>query len=235
MFRQLYVGATGMSALEKDMVTITNNVANSKTVGYKKSRVEMENIFPQVLAEAVTNMDLGSSQPAGIELGSGVRVVGTPKDFSQGAIEVTDNELDIAVNGTGFFMFRTSNDEIAYSRAGNLNRDNYGNIVDPNGNLLEPGFVIPEETASVRIAADGTVSITLSGETSENEIGQITLASFPNPSGLESIGNNLYTQTIASGDPLIGEANSDHYGAVSQYALESSNVDIISSDALYCP
>ncbi|MDD5457747.1 MAG: flagellar hook-basal body complex protein, partial [Candidatus Margulisbacteria bacterium] len=175
MIRQFYVGASGMSALEKAMVNITNNVSNSKTVGYKSTKTELENMFPQVLEKAVLQRENNTTKPADIELGSGVRIVATPKDFRQGAISVTNNQFDVAINGDGFLVFQTANGETAYSRAGNLNRDSLGNLVDPNGNILQPQIVIPDNTDTVRIATDGTVYVTLNQETQERIIGQIQL------------------------------------------------------------
>jgi len=227
MLRQFYVGATGMSAFEKAMINITNNVSNSKTVGYKATRTEMENIFPQVLSQAVQRQADNATEPAGIELGAGVRIVSTPKDFRQGAIAVTNNEFDVAINGEGFLVFQTANDEIAYSRAGNLNRDSAGNLVDPNGNILQPQIIIPDNTDTVRIASDGSVFVTLNQETIEREMGQIQLAKFVNPAGLESIGGNLFKETVASGEAALGIAGEENFGTISQYAVESSNVDII--------
>ncbi|OGI09091.1 MAG: flagellar basal-body rod protein FlgG [Candidatus Margulisbacteria bacterium GWF2_35_9] len=227
MLRQFYVGATGMAAFEKAMINITNNVSNSKTVGYKSTRTEMENIFPQVLDRAIVRREENSNEPAGIELGSGVRIVSTPKDFRQGAIAVTNNEFDVAINGEGFLVFQTPNEELAYSRAGNLNRDSEGNLVDPNGNMLQPQIIIPDNTDTVRISSDGTVFVTLNQETIEREVGQIRLAKFVNPSGLESIGGNLFKETVASGEAALGIAGEENFGSISQYAIESSNVDII--------
>ncbi len=226
MLRQFYVGATGMASFEKIMTNITNNVSNSKTVGYKSTRTELENLFPQILAKALAKQD-GATPPADLELGSGVRIVSTPKDFRQGAISVTNNEFDVAINGEGFLTYKTANGEIAYGRAGNLNRDSEGSIVDPNGNILQPQISIPENTDKVRIASDGNVYVTLNQETQERAIGQIQLAKFMNPAGLESIGGNLYRQNTSSGDPVLGIPGQDNFGTISQFSLESSNVDII--------
>lgn len=228
MIRQFFVGATGMTALERDMINITNNISNSKTIGYKSTRTDMESIFPQVLDRAVQRLD-EFNKPSNIELGSGVKIVATPKDFSPGTISVTNNEFDLAINGNGFFVFRLPNDEIAYGRAGNLNLDNTGQLVDPNGNILDPGIIIPDGTNTVRVASDGMVFITFTGETEESFVGQIRLAKFINPAGLESIGNNLYKQTVASGEPRISDPGTDNLGTISQFAIESSNVDIIGS------
>lgn len=227
MFRQLFVGATGMDALEKDMTVITNNVANSKTVGFKKSRVEMENLFPQILEEAVTDVDSNSHKPAGIEYGTGVRVVATPKDFAAGTIEVTSNPLDLAINGDGFFAVRTPDGELAYTRAGNFHRDDLGNVVDPNGHILQPSIVIPEEATSIRISPDGSVLVKIGNSLEETMVGQLSISKFPNASGLESIGQNLFRETSASGQATEGIPTRDGFGTVAQYSLEGSNVDIV--------
>ncbi len=228
MLREFYVGASGMSTFEKLMVNITNNVSNSKTVGYKSTRTELENIFPQVLEKAIAKKESeAAGKPAGIELGAGVRIVSTPKDFRQGTIAVTNNEFDIAINGEGFLSYKTANGDVAYGRAGNLSRDSEGNLVDANGNILQPQIVIPNNTQTVRIASDGNLFVTLNQETQERLVGQIQLAKFVNPSGLESIGGNLYKQTVASGEAVTGIPGQENFGTISQYSLESSNVDII--------
>ena len=217
-----------MSSFEKMMVNITNNVSNSKTVGYKSTRTEMENLFPQILEKAISKRDGNSNnKPGDMEIGSGVRIVSTPKDFRQGAIAVTNNEFDVAINGEGFLVFKLANGETAFGRAGNLNRDSEGNIVDPNGNILQPQISIPDNTNSIRISSDGYVYVTLNQETQERQIGQIQLAKFINPSGLESIGGNLYKETVSSGEYVTGIPGQDNFGTISQYSIESSNVDII--------
>ena len=217
-----------MASFEKIMTNITNNVSNSKTVGYKSTRTELENLFPQILNKVIAKQgEAQGTQPADLELGAGVRIVATPKDFRQGAISVTNNEFDVAINGEGFLMFKTANGDMAYGRAGNLSRDSEGNIVDPNGNILQPQITMPPNTDKVRIGSDGSVFVTLNQETQERTIGQIELAKFMNPAGLESIGGNLYSQNVASGDPVMGIPGQNNMGSLSQFSLESSNVDII--------
>lgn len=227
MFRQLHVGATGMEALEKDMIVITNNVSNSKTLGFKRSRVEMENLFPQILDEAVSQVDSDTMKKSAIEYGSGVRVVGTPKDFSQGAIETTSNPLDLAVNGDGFFAVRKTDGNLAFTRAGNFHMDNEGNMVDVNGHILDPGIIFPDNTTSTKITQDGAIYIKTVDNNIETMIGQITVHNFDNPSGLESIGQNLYQATDSSGEAREGIPGVDGNGVIAQYSLESSNVEII--------
>lgn len=233
MFQPLYVAATGLDAFEQEMTSITDNLANASTVGFKSGRTEFESLFyiektfQDELVEAVMAQEgMGRNMP--VEFGTGVRIAGTPKDFTQGTIEITNNPLDLAVQGEGFFQVKLADGTIAYSRAGNFHMDDEGNIVDPNGHLLEPEIVIPQGTTAVTIRRDGTVWVSVNNEVTSTEIGQITLARFVNPVGLESIGQNLFRATDASGDPMLGYGTEDGFGAVSQYSLEASNVDVIS-------
>jgi flagellar basal-body rod protein FlgG len=233
MFEPLYVAATGMNVFEDEMVDITNNLANASTVGFKKGRVEKESLFT---IERTFQSELrdqmikqGVSPTFGpMEYGSGVRVAATTKDFSQGTIEVTNNQLDIAIQGNGFFQFSMPDGTFAYGRAGNLHADNEGNLVDPNGRKLEPGIVLPEGTTKVVIRQDGTVLASVNNSIDTQEIGQIALVKFFNPAGLKSVGQNMFVETEASGVPTIGVANQEGFGAINQYALEGSNVDVIS-------
>ena len=232
MFQPLYVAATGMNAFEEEMIDITNNLSNAKTVGFKKGRTEMESLFylektfKKQLEEAMAKREISPFSP--VEFGTGVRIVATPKDFTQGTIEVTNNPLDISISGDGFLQFRMPDGTLAYSRAGNFHVDNEGNIVDPNGHLLDPNLVLPEGTTSVTIKANGLVLVSVAGKTEQDEIGQITLAKFTNPAGLKSLGQNLYQETTASGIPLTGLPGDEGFGTLSQFSLEASNVDVIS-------
>lgn len=231
MFQPLYVAATGLSAMQDDMLNITNNLANAQTIAYKKTRTEMESLFyieksfKDTLYEAMSGTD---TPPVNVEYGTGVRVAATAKDFSQGSIEITNNPMDVAINGAGLLQYQMPDGSMAYGRAGNLHMDNEGNLVDPNGHILEPQIVIPDGTTSVVIQQDGTVLVAVNNETDYSEVGQINLARFTNPAGLKSIGQNLYQETDASGAPMIGIPGQDGYGSVNQYSLEQSNVDVIS-------
>lgn len=231
MFQPLYVAATGLSALQDEILDITNNLANAKTVAFKKGRTEMESLsyidksFKDVLYQAMSGTE---TPPVNVEHGTGVRVASTPKDFTQGSIETTNNPLDIAIQGEGFFQLKMPDGTIVYSRAGNFHIDNEGNLVDPNGRLLDPSIVFPEGTTSVTITQDGTVLVAVNNEMSMSEIGQISLARFTNPAGLKSIGQNLYEATEASGQPSVGIATEEGFGTISQFSLEQSNVDVIS-------
>jgi flagellar basal-body rod protein FlgG len=231
MFQPLYVAATGLSAMQDEILDITNNLANAKTVAFKKGRAEMESLFyieksfKDVLYEEMSGYE---TPPVNVEYGTGVRVASTPRDFTQGTIEVTNNPLDVAIKGEGFFQFTMPDGTAAYGRAGNLHMDNDGNLVDPNGHKLEPEIVLPEGTTSVSIRQDGAVLVAVNNESDFSEIGQISLARFTNPAGLKGAGQNLYVATESSGEPSIGIAGEDGFGTINQFALEQSNVDVIS-------
>lgn len=233
MFEPLYVAATGMNVFEDEMVDITNNLANASTVGFKKGRTEKESMF--TIEKTFQNelrdqmLKQGITPPFGtIDYGTGVKISGTPKDFSQGTMQTTSNPLDIGIQGEGFLQFTLQDGTIVYGRAGNLHVDNEGNIVDPNGHRLEPAIQIPTGTTRVVIKQDGTVNVSINNSIDLTEIGQINLARFYNPNGLKSIGQNLYGSTPSSGDPIIGTANQEGYGSINQFSLEGSNVDVIS-------
>lgn len=233
MFQPLYVAATGLDTFENEILNITNNLSNAKTVAYKKDRTEMESLFfvdktfKQRLSDAQAMQDdlIPSVSP---EFGTGVRVTATTKDFSQGAMEVTNKPLDIAIQGDGFFQFKMPDGSAAYSRAGNLHSDNEGNLVDPNGRILDPALTLPSGTTAIVIRTDGMVYASVNNSLTPTEVGQINLVRFPNPAGLSSIGQNLYAATAASGDAILGTAGQDGYGSINQYSLESSNVEVLS-------
>jgi flagellar basal-body rod protein FlgG len=227
MFKQFHVAATGMNAMEKDLVTITNNVSNVKTTGFKKSRVELETLFPEILENAVKDTET-TYEKNNVELGSGVRVVGTPKDFSSGTIEVTNNSLDIAVQGEGLLKFRLPDGSVAYSRAGNLHKDSDGRLVNISGYPMEPEIQIPDTATNVLITTAGTVYVQENNQINQTQVGQIEMVKFVNPSSLKSIGGNLYVETAASGLAIDGMPEEDGFGQIAQFSLESSNVDIVS-------
>ena len=232
MFQPLYIAATGLNSFEDEMIDVTNNLANAKTPAFKKGKTEMESLFyleKTFQKRLEDEMGGGGVKPyAPVEFGTGVRISATPKDFSQGTIEITNDPFDLAIQGEGFFQFRMPDGTATYGRAGNLHVDNEGNLVDPNGRLLEPNITIPDRATSVSIGQDGTVLVTMDNDKTQVEIGQITIARFVNPSGLAAIGQNLFAATPSSGDPLIGVANEQGFGYIQQYAMESSNVDVVS-------
>ena len=219
MFQPLYVAATGLSAMQDEILNVTNNLANAQTVAYKKGRTEMESLFyieksfKDMLYEAMAGSE---TPPVNIEFGTGVRIASTPKDFTQGSIEITNKPLDLAIEGEGFFQVGMPDGTTAYARAGNLHIDSDGNMVDPNGHILQPEIVFPETATSILIQQDGTVFVAVNNENSYSEIGQINLARFTNPVGLKSVGQNLYQSTEASGEPLIGIPGEESFGLVRQ-------------------
>ena len=227
MFRPFYIAATGMDAFQTDLESIIDNVSNAQTTSFKRSRIEFANLFPKVLEQAVSETETGEIAQEPVQLGSGVKIVGSPRDFSQGNITITNNPLDLAIQGDGFFQFMLPGGNLAYGRAGNLHRDNEGMLVDSVGNILEPQIRLPEETTGIVINQDGTIFVQQNNQANQQEIGQITLVSFANPAGLESIGDNLYTETAASGSSVQGIPGRDNLGELTQYSLESSNVDVV--------
>ncbi len=230
MFQPLYVAATGLNAFQDEMTDITNNLSNARTVGFKKGRTEKESMFytekdfSKYLSDAITDQNAVKAT----EYGTGVRVVSTPKDFTQGSIETTGNPLDVAIEGEGFFQLKMADGTNVYSRAGNFHADNEGNIVDPNGRLLDPPIVLPQGTTSVLIKTDGTVYAATNNSLSMSQVGQISLAKFANPSGLKALGQNIYAASASSGEPIIGSAGDEGFGSIQQSSLEQSNVDVVS-------
>jgi len=231
MFQPLYVAATGLSALQDQILAITNNLANAKTVAFKKERTESESLFfvqksfQDKLYEAMSGND---TPPVSVEYGTGVRIASTPSDFTQGSFETTSNPLDLAIKGEGFFQFKMPDGTLAYGRAGNLHLDDAGNLVDPNGHLLEPPIVVPQGTTSIVIRTDGTVLVAVNNQQDYSEIGQINLVRFTNQAGLKNLGQNLYQAATASGEPMVGVPGQENFGLINQYTLEQSNVDVIS-------
>ena len=231
MFQPLYVAATGLSAMQDEILSITDNLANAQTVGYKKGRAEMESLFyiqksfKDTLNAAMADSEIPSVD---VEYGTGVRVAATPRDFTDGTLETTKSPLDIAIQGEGFFAFKMADGTTNYGRAGNLHIDNNGNLVDPNGHKLDPEIMLPQGTTSVLISTDGMVQAAINNENTYTEVGQINLARFTNPSGLKSLGQNLFQASAASGEVTVGTAGQPGFGSINQYALEQSNVELIS-------
>lgn len=225
MFRSLHVAATGMVAQETNLDTISNNLANANTTGYKRQDTQFEDLIYQTVRPAGPGGGVGA--PAGVQLGSGARVVATSRQFSQGAMQQTDNPLDVAIEGAGFLAVNRVNGDVAYTRAGALRLDAQGRLVNVEGLPLEPAINIPIDSTNVTIGADGTVSATQAGQHTPTQLGQIQLVNFPNPAGLQAAGHNLFTLTGASGDPTSGTPGSNGLGSLMQGSLESSNVEVV--------
>jgi flagellar basal-body rod protein FlgG len=216
-----------MAAQETLLEGVSNNIANVNTNGYKKQRIEFQDLLYQTVRGPGTRTSSTTRSPTGIQLGSGVRVVGTSRTFEQGNILVTNNPLDVAIEGAGFFVVQQPDGSPAYTRAGALQKDAQGQLTTPEGYLLDPPLIIPQEASSITIGADGTVSAVLSGQAAPVELGQLTIASFVNPAGLNAQGKNLFTPSAASGEAQVGAPGESGRGALLQGALERANVDVV--------
>ncbi|MBY0384172.1 flagellar basal-body rod protein FlgG [bacterium] len=227
MIKSLHTAATGMQAQQTNMDTIANNIANTGTTGFKKTRAEFEDLLYQNIKEPGAATGLNAVAPTGVQVGLGVKTAATQKDFSLGSLKVTERDLDVAINGKGFLQMLKSDGTMAYTRNGELHRSADGRIVDFNGNVMQPEIVIPADSTSVVINQEGQVSVLTTGSEVPQVIGQIELATFVNPTGLKAIGGNLFVATAASGDPAVGNPNQGPYGSIGQRELESSNVNIV--------
>ncbi|MDW1613295.1 flagellar basal-body rod protein FlgG [Vibrio sp. Vb2853] len=227
MHSALWVSKTGMAAQDTKMTAISNNLANVNTVGFKRDRVVFEDLFYSIQRQPGAQVDQVNELPSGIQLGSGVRVVGTQKVFTQGNTQNTTQELDLAVMGQGFFQIENSDGQIMYTRNGQFHRNSEGLMVNSQGLPLEPQIQIPDNAVSFSVGVDGTVTTTTADDPTPQQLGQITLAKFINPAGLEAMGSNLFRETEASGpaDELI--AGADGAGIIKQGALEGSNVQVV--------
>ena len=227
MHPALYVSQTGLSAQDTKLSTISNNLANVGTVGYKRDDAVFQDLLYQIKRDPGTLTSQDSQLPSGLQLGTGVRVVGTVKEFSQGSMQVTERPLDMAISGRGMFQISLPDGSTAYTRDGRFQVNSDGQVVTANGHQLEPAITIPEGMNNITIGEDGVVTGTAAGETDLQDLGQIDLADFINPQGLKAIGNNLFRETDASGDPIVGTPGLDGIGNVSQGMLETSNVDVV--------
>jgi len=207
--------------------TIANNLANVNTTGFKSSKIEFQDLVYQTLKGNGNSQEMGAVLPTELQVGHGVRPIAIQKSFEQGNILPTSNPLDLSIEGEGFLQVSKPDGTILYTRDGSLKMSADGAIVTSDGYPLEPPITVPQDTSNVSIAKDGTVSVTLIGETQPQTLGQIELARFVNPAGLESLGQNLYKETTASGPPILAAPGADGMGQVSQGFLESSNVQIV--------
>jgi len=228
MVRALYSAASGMRAQEINLDNIANNLANANTVGYKSRRAQFQDLMYQSLLQPGAAAGQQTVVPAGLQLGLGTRPSSNEILFSQGAFSQTENPLDIVIQGRGFFQVRQPSGDLAYTRAGQFQLDKDGNIVTSNGNALEPQITIPADAQQVTIATDGTVTYTLPNQIASQQAGQIQLANFQNPAGLNSLGNGMYAPTDASGDATVGTpGGQEGIGSLLQGYVEQSNVSIV--------
>ena len=227
MHPALWIAKTGLDAQQTQMGVITNNLANVNTTGYKRGRAVFADLLYQTVRQPGAQSSQDSQLPSGLMLGTGVRPVATEKVFTQGNIVQTSNPLDLALNGRGFFQILLPDGTRAYSRDGSFQLSANGELVNSSGFAVDPGITIPEQTLSVTVGADGTVSALVSGEASPTEIGQLQLADFINPAGLQPMGENLFLETAASGNPQSGSPGENGLGTLVQGSLESSNVNVV--------
>ncbi|MFV3333491.1 flagellar basal-body rod protein FlgG [Pseudomonas sp. NY15437] len=227
MLPALWVSKTGLSAQDMNLTTISNNLANVSTTGFKRDRAEFQDLLYQIKRQPGANSTQDTQLPSGLQLGTGVRIVGTQKNFTAGSLQTTDNPLDMAVNGRGFFQVLTPDGTVAYTRDGSFHLNSDGQIVTSNGNALEPAIVVPPETQTFTVGNDGTVSVTVAGNATPQIIGNIQTADFINPAGLQATGNNLFLETAASGAPQVGTPGLNGLGTVLQNTLENSNVSVV--------
>jgi flagellar basal-body rod protein FlgG len=225
MMRGLWTAATGMSAQQSNVSAIANNLANVNTAGFKKSRVNFQDLMYQNLRNAGVTTSEGSQLPVGVQVGMGTKVISVSKNFQQGDYNHTNNPLDLAVDGRGFFKVISNNREV-YTRAGAFKTDKDGNIMDSNGSRLQPEFAIPSQATTITIDSGGKLVAT---DSSGKELGsvQLQLYDFLNAAGLQAVGQNYFVPTEASGDPVEGNPGTDQFGTISQGFLEMSNVDIV--------
>ena len=228
MMRSLWTAATGMKGQQVNLDVISNNIANVNTAGFKKYRVDFQDLMYQTMRAAGTvTGDDNNQVPTGVHLGHGTKVAATQRVYIQGNFQETGNDLDMVIQNAGFFQITMPDGTLAYTRDGSFKTDETGRMVTSDGYVLEPAITLPEDYTSITISPDGRVSVTVPGQNAPDEIGQIELARFINPAGLEAIGQNLYIETAASGEPVVGAPGEDGIGNIVQRYLEMSNVQLV--------
>ncbi len=227
MIRSLWTAATGMVVQQKHLDVISNNIANVNTAGYKTSRADFQELMYQTMRMAGTRTEQGNQIPTGIQIGMGALLSSVEKLFNQGDFQQTQNPLDIAVQGSGFFQITLPTGDKAYTRAGSFQTDAQGRVVTSDGYLLEPAITIPQGATATSILPDGTVSVTVQGQSKPQQVGTIQLATFTNQAGLSAMGKSLFVETDASGTPIVGSPGQNGVGTLQQGYLEGSNVDIV--------
>lgn len=227
MIRALWTAATGMSAQQLNIDVVSNNLANVNTSGFKKSRVDFQDLLYQTLRPAGTAAAQGAQVPTGIQVGLGTRPAATQKIFSQGDFQQTQNPLDLVIEGDGFFQVQMPNGNTAYTRDGSFKLDAQGRLVTSDGFPVDPEITIPPESTNISVGSDGTVSVLLPGQSTPQEVGQIQTAKFSNPAGLNSIGRNLFTISASSGEPIIDSPGLNGLGSIGQGFVEMSNVKVV--------
>ena len=224
--KALNIAATGMMAQELNVEVISHNVANMRTTGFKRQRAEFQDLlYDNLRRSGSVTSDSGTIVPAGVQIGMGVKTAATPRIMSQGAVTLTEKDLDLAIRGEGFFRISLPDGSTAYTRAGSFELDANGLLVTVDGYQVEPAITVPTNARDISISTDGTVEVLIDGQTETTELGQIQLARFINPAGLEGIGDNLFLETTASGTPQVSTPGDTGFGSVLQKYLEESNVN----------
>ena len=226
MMRSLWVAKTGMDAMQTNIDVIANNLANVNTNGFKRSRPIFEDLLYQTLRQPGGASSQQTQMPSGLSLGTGVRAVATERVLIQGNLQRTENPFDVAINGQGFFQIQMPDGSTAYTRDGAFQVNDQGQLVMPNGYLVAPAITVPQGTIQFNISRDGIVTALQAGQTQATQIGAIQLATFINPQGLQSIGENLLVETASSGSPTVGTPGSNSLGVLNQLYVETSNVNI---------
>ena len=227
MIRSLWISKTGLEAQQTQLDSIANNLANVGTSGFKRARVAFEDLLYQNVREAGSSSSQQTQLPTGLQLGTGVRATATVRQFTQGNLQQTGNQFDLAINGHGFFQVQLPDGTTAYTRDGSFHIDANGSLVTSSGFALSPAITIPPGAQSVTIGQDGTVSIKVQGQAAAQNVGSVQLATFVNPAGLEARGQNLYVETSASGTASANAPGSNGLGLLQQGYLETSNVNVV--------
>ncbi len=227
MMRSLWIAKTGLDAQQTQLDVVSNNLANVSTNGFKRSRAVFEDLLYQTLRPAGAQSSQQTQVPEGLQVGTGVRPIATARLHTQGNLQQTANQLDLAVSGSGFLQIQMPDGTTAYTRDGSLHMDAQGQLVNSNGYALSPAITIPANAQSITVAPDGTISVTQQGTTTPVQVGSIQLANFINPAGLSAMGQNVYGETAASGTATTGTPGTNGLGTVNQGFVETSNVNVV--------
>ena len=226
MNQSLWISKTGLSAQDTRLATIANNLSNAATVGFKRDSTVFEDLLYQVRRQPGAQSSQNTQLPSGLQVGTGVRIIGTQKEFSEGSLEITEKPLDIAIDGRGFFEIQLPDGSTAYTRNGQFQLSANGEVVTARGLVLQPAISVPDNTQSITISTDGIVEATIAGQGTQ-QVGTLTISNFVNPAGLQAIGSNLFIETAASGSPTSGTPGTQGLGSLEQGSLENSNVDVV--------
>ncbi|NLA90465.1 MAG: flagellar basal-body rod protein FlgG [Synergistaceae bacterium] len=227
MLRSLWTSASGMIAQQTNLDVTTNNLANVNTTGFKRKRADFADLLYQINREPGAPVEPESMVPTGVQVGLGTRVVGTSRYMNQGNLQVTDQPLDLAIEGDGFYQVVLPNGQIAYTRASKWAVDSEGQVLNVDGLLMEPAITIPEDATEIMVSPEGLVSVKIAGQDEAEEVGQIELVRFVNPGGLRAMGKNLFLESPCSGAPIVGFPGDEGLGQVHQGILEMSNVQVV--------